>query len=59
MVPVPSEAGHADFAARTDDELGLFALLRSRFGRVEVEHVLCGPGWCGSPSSPTTARGAT
>ena len=44
MVPVPSEAGHADFAARTDDELGLFALLRSRFGRVEIEHVLCGPG---------------
>jgi glucokinase len=44
MVPVPSEAGHADFAVRTDDELGLFALLRARFGRVEIEHVICGPG---------------
>jgi glucokinase len=44
MLPVPSEAGHADFAVRTDDELGLFALLRARFGRVEIEHVICGPG---------------
>jgi glucokinase len=44
MVPVPSEAGHADFAVRTDDELGLFTFLRARFGRVEIEHVICGPG---------------
>ena len=44
MVPAPSEAGHADFAVRTDDELGLFAFLRARFGRVEIEHVISGPG---------------
>lgn len=42
--PVPSEAGHADFAARTDREIDLLRFLRAMFGRVEVEHVLCGPG---------------
>ncbi len=44
MVPVPSEAGHSDFAVRTDDEVGLFHFLRARFGRVDVEHVISGPG---------------
>jgi glucokinase len=42
--PVPSEGGHADFAARTDRELELVRMLRDRFGRAEVEHVLSGPG---------------
>jgi glucokinase len=42
--PVPSEAGHADFAPRTDAELDLFRALRDRFGRVEVEHVVSGLG---------------
>ena len=43
-VPVASEAGHADLAVRTDRELELFRALRSEFGRVSVEHVVCGPG---------------
>lgn len=42
--PIPSEAGHADFAARTDRELELVRMLRERYGRVSVEHVLSGPG---------------
>jgi glucokinase len=44
LLPLPSEAGHADFAARTDRELQLVRLLRARYGRAEVEHVLSGPG---------------
>lgn len=42
--PVPSEGGHADFAARTDREIELLRMLRSEYGRAEVEHVLSGPG---------------
>jgi glucokinase len=42
--PVPSEGGHADFAARTDREIDLLRTLRAKHGRVEVEHILCGPG---------------
>lgn len=42
--PVPSEGGHADFAARTDREIELLRMLRDAYGRVEVESVLCGPG---------------
>lgn len=41
---VPSEGGHADFAARTDRELELVRMLREQHGRVEVEDILCGPG---------------
>jgi glucokinase len=44
LIPVASEAGHADFAPRTDDEIELFQLLRERFGRVSWERVLSGPG---------------
>jgi glucokinase len=44
LVAVPSEGGHADFAARTDRELELVRMLRERYGRAEVEHVLSGPG---------------
>ena len=44
MIPVASEAGHADFAARTDREFGLVRMLRARYGRAEVEQVLSGPG---------------
>jgi glucokinase len=43
-VPVASEFGHTDFAARTDRDLEFVRFLRSRYGRAEVEHVLCGPG---------------
>jgi glucokinase len=42
--PVPSEGGHADFAARTDREIELVRMLRDVYGRAEVEHVLSGPG---------------
>jgi glucokinase len=42
--PAPSEGGHADFAARTDEEMELVRMLRRDYGRAEVEHVLCGPG---------------
>lgn len=44
LVPVPSEAGHADFAARTDREIELVKMLRERDGRAEIEQVLSGPG---------------
>lgn len=44
FVPVPSEAGHADFAARTDAELGLVRALAARFGRVDIERVVSGLG---------------
>jgi glucokinase len=42
--PVPSEGGHADYAARTDREIELLKMLRERFGRAEIEQVLSGPG---------------
>ncbi len=44
MRPVPSEAGHADFAARTAEEFALAADLRARFGRVDLERVVSGLG---------------
>ena len=43
-IPVASEIGHSDFAARTDRELDLVRFIRARHGRCEIEHVLCGPG---------------
>jgi glucokinase len=44
LLPLASEGGHADFAARTDREIELLRALRAEFGRVEVEHVISGPG---------------
>lgn len=44
LVAVPSEAGHADFAARNEREIEVLRALMARFGRVEVERVLSGPG---------------
>ena len=44
LLPVASEGGHADFAARTDREFDLARMLRRDFGRAEVEQVLSGPG---------------
>jgi len=44
LTPVPSEGGHADFAPRTDQEIELLRMLRSDYGRAEVEQVLSGPG---------------
>lgn len=43
-VPVASEVGHSDFPARTDRELAFVRYARERYGRCEIEHLLCGPG---------------
>lgn len=42
--PSPSEAGHADFAARTEREISLLRDLIVRYGRADVERVVSGPG---------------
>ena len=44
LQPMPSEGGHADFAARTDREIELVKMLRERYGRAEIEQVLSGQG---------------
>ena len=44
LVPAPAEAGHADFAARSEREWGLARMLIELYGRASVEHVLSGPG---------------
>jgi len=44
FVPVPSEGGHADFAARNAVEERLRSALTETFGRAELEQVLSGPG---------------
>jgi glucokinase len=44
VVPLASEAGHADLAIHDDHELALFRWLRSRHGHVSVERVLSGSG---------------
>jgi glucokinase len=41
---LPSEGGHADFAANTDDEIELLKFLRARYGHVSYERVLSGGG---------------
>ena len=43
-VPSATEAGHADFAARTEREIALVRDLIARFGRADVEHVISGRG---------------
>ncbi len=43
-VPLPSEGGHADFAARTERDITVLRDLTARYGRAEVEHVVSGPG---------------
>ena len=42
--PSPTEAGHADFSARTEREIVVLRTLTARFGRVEVERVVSGRG---------------
>jgi glucokinase len=42
--PLPSEAGHADFAPRNELEAELLLYLRSEHGRVSYERVISGPG---------------
>lgn len=44
FVPLASEAGHADFAARTEREIALTRDLTARYGRADVEHVVSGRG---------------
>jgi len=44
FVALASEAGHADFAARTDRDVNLLRHLVARYGRAQVEHVISGPG---------------
>jgi glucokinase len=44
FVPSASEAGHADFAARTEREIALVRDLTTRYGRADVEHVVSGRG---------------
>jgi glucokinase len=44
FVPSASEAGHADFAARTEREIVLTRDLVRRYGRADVEHVVSGRG---------------
>jgi len=44
FIPSPSEAGHADFAARTEQEIALLRDLIVRYGRADVERVVSGPG---------------
>jgi len=43
-IAAPTEAGHADFAARTEREVVLMRHLTQRYGRADVEHVISGRG---------------
>jgi len=43
-IPLASEGGHVDFAARDEREIRIHAFLRAKHGRVSVERVLSGPG---------------
>src|ERR1700704_4452124 len=45
FIPSASEAGHADFAARTEREIALVRDLTARYGRADVEHVVSGRGF--------------
>lgn len=44
LIPSPSEAGHADWAARNEREIDALRLLTKEYGRVEVEEVVSGRG---------------
>jgi glucokinase len=44
FIPVASEGGHADFAARTPRELEMVGALSPIFGRVSAETIISGPG---------------
>ncbi len=44
LIPMPSEGGHTDFAARTPRELELVSVLSLRQGRVALEDIVSGPG---------------
>ena len=42
--PSATEAGHADWAARTERDVDVLRFLVNRYGRAEVEHVVSGLG---------------
>ncbi len=44
FIPSPTEAGHADWAARTERDISILRGLTERLGRVEVEQILSGRG---------------
>ena len=44
FMPLPTEAGHADWAARNDREIEILRVLLRRFGHAAVERVVSGPG---------------
>jgi glucokinase len=44
LIPVASEGGHADWAARGGRDLDVLCSLRQRYGRAEVEQVVSGRG---------------
>lgn len=43
-IPIPAEAGHADFAPNNDLESDLLLFLRKQLGHVSWDRVLSGPG---------------
>lgn len=43
-IVLPGEGGHADFAPITDIEAKILNQLRAQYGRVSIEHLLCGAG---------------
>jgi glucokinase len=42
--PIATEGGHVSFAPLDDTDVGVFAILRKRYGRVSNERLLSGPG---------------
>jgi glucokinase len=44
FIPTATEGGHADFPARTEEEITLLRFLVRRYGRAEVEQVVSGRG---------------
>lgn len=43
-IPLVTEGGHVDFAPTDETEAAILRILRTRFGRVSVERILCGQG---------------
>ncbi|MBK7354061.1 MAG: glucokinase [Nitrosomonas sp.] len=43
-IPIPTEAGHIDFAPTSDLQIELLNFLSTKFGHVSIERVLSGPG---------------
>lgn len=63
-VPAAGEGGHCAFAPADERQLELWTYLHERLGRVELEHVLSGPGLAriheflgGAPCAPEAVSG--